>query len=74
MVLIVSLGSWLYALRFVPLNIAYNLAGLLHALIPIGCWLFLGEKISLIRWGGILCVLAGVYVLARPVAHMEERL
>jgi multidrug transporter EmrE-like cation transporter len=72
--LIVSLASWLYSLRFVPLNVAYNLAGLLHALVPIACWLFLGEKINLVRWGGILCVLAGVYVIARPVIRMEERL
>jgi len=72
--LIVSLGSWLYALRFVPLNVAYNLAGLLHALVPIGCWLFLGEKISLVRGIGIICVVAGVYVIARPVVKMEERL
>jgi len=72
--LIVSLGSWLYALRFVPLNVAYNLAGLLHALVPIGCWLFLGEKISLVRVVGIFCVMVGVYVIARPIVHMEERL
>lgn len=72
--IIVSLVSWLHALRVVPLHMAYNIGGILHVLVPIGCWIFLGEHISLLRSLGIFLVLVGVYVVARPVIHVEERL
>jgi drug/metabolite transporter (DMT)-like permease len=72
--LIASLFSWLYGLRFVPLNIAFNLAGLVMALVPLAAWLLLGEKIGPTRWCGIALVCAGVYVIARPLMHAEEKL
>lgn len=72
--MIASLASWLHALRTVPLNIAYNLTGLIQALVPLGCWLFLGESISAQRWLGIALVIAGVAVIARPLVRVEEKL
>lgn len=72
--MIVSLVSWLHALRFVPLNIAYNLTGAGYALVPLSSWIFLGEHISLLRWAGILLVVAGVVVIARPLMKIEDRL
>ena len=72
--MIASLFSWLYALRFVPLNIAFTLAGAIHFLVPIGSWLWLGEAISGRRWLGIVFVLAGVIVSAKPATDVEEKL
>lgn len=72
--LIASLVSWLHALRSVPLNIAFNLACLTHALVPLSCWIFLGETIPLKRWLGIALVIAGVVVVARPLMRLEEKL
>ncbi len=72
--MIASLFSWLYGLRFVPLNIAFNLAGLVMALVPLSAWVLLGEKIGPTRWCGILLVCAGVYVVARPLMQVEEKL
>ncbi|HEX4084778.1 MAG TPA: EamA family transporter [Chthoniobacteraceae bacterium] len=69
-----SLFFWLYGLKYVPLNIAYNLAGLVQVLVPVASWLFLGEKIGLLRGSGILLVCAGVFVVARPLMRMEESL
>lgn len=69
-----SLLSWLYALRFIPLNMAFNLAGFIHVLVPLGCWIFLAESISPVRWCGILLVVAGVLVTARPLMRVENRL
>ncbi|MDP9290850.1 MAG: hypothetical protein M3O82_00640 [Verrucomicrobiota bacterium] len=69
-----SLLSWLYALRFIPLNIAFNLAGFVHVLVPVGCWLFLAETISPLRWCGISLVVVGVLVIARPLMKVENRL
>ena len=69
-----SLVSWLYALRFLALSIAFALSGAIHALVPIGCWMFLGEAISWKRWMGIAMVIAGVVVSAKPATIVEEKL
>jgi multidrug transporter EmrE-like cation transporter len=69
-----SLVLWLGALRTVPLSVAYNLNGATHVLIPLGCWAWLGESISPMRWLGIGLVLAGVTLSARPAAAVEEKL
>ena len=71
---VASLLSWLYSLRYIPLNIAANLAGAIHVLGPLASWIFLGEKISASRWFGIFLVIAGVVIIARPLLKMEERL
>lgn len=72
--LIVSLFSWLHALRTIKLLVAFNLSGLLHVLVPFGGWLVLGEHIPAERWLGISLVLAGVFVVGAPSAKVEERL
>ena len=72
--MVVSLFCWLYSLRFIPLNVAYNLAGLIQVLVPVGSWLFLGEKIGYMRGLGILLVCAGVAIVAQPLMQMEEKL
>lgn len=71
---VLSLLSWLYALRFVRLSIAYNLTNLMQVIVPISCWIFLGEIINTQRWCGISLVLIGVFIIARPVVKMEEHL
>src|SRR3989442_3293471 len=45
--MISSLVCWLHALRTVPLNIAFNLACIAHAVVPLSSWIFLGETIPL---------------------------
>jgi undecaprenyl phosphate-alpha-L-ara4N flippase subunit ArnF len=69
-----SFVSWLQLLRRMPLNLAYALMSVVQALVPLGCWYFLGEHIAPTRWLGISCVLAGVAVLAGPAMQAEERL
>jgi multidrug transporter EmrE-like cation transporter len=73
--LIVGLFSWLYALRFVPLNIAFNVSGgLTNVLVPLSGWLFFEEKLGLERGLGIVLVLIGVFIVAKPAAAVEEKL
>ena len=69
-----SLFSWLYSLRFLPLIIAFNLTAMVQVLVPVASSLFLGEQISPMRVCGIALVCAGVYVVARPLMRMEEKL
>lgn len=72
--MITSLGSWLYSLRFVPLNVASSLTGCIHVLVALSSWYFLGEKINGGRWLGIFLVVTGVFVIATPLMKMEERI
>ena len=69
-----SLFSWLYALRFMALSVAFTLSGAIHALVPVGSWIFLGETIPGKRWWGIALVVAGVVVSAKPATVVEEKL
>jgi drug/metabolite transporter (DMT)-like permease len=71
---ILSLLSWLYILRLVPLSIAFPLSNVVHILVPLSCWLFLDEVISTRRWCGIVLVLAGLITVAKPFARIEEKL
>jgi undecaprenyl phosphate-alpha-L-ara4N flippase subunit ArnF len=72
--IIASLLSWLYALKTVPLNIAFNLAGIIHVMVPLASWIFLGEFISPLRWSGIFLVTVGVIVTAKEAVRLEEKL
>ena len=71
---LLSFISWVHVLRFLPLGIAYALINVVHVLIPLGCSVFLHEIILPRRWIGIGVVLAGLYLIIRPLARLEEKL
>jgi drug/metabolite transporter (DMT)-like permease len=71
---ILSLFTWLYVLRYLPLSIAFPISQGVHVLVPLGSWLILGENIITLRWIGIAFVSLGLAVVARPVARIEEEL
>lgn len=72
--MILSLLSWLYALKHLPLALAYPISNIVHIFVPLSCWILLGETISLRRWCGILLLLIGLVVVAKPFSKIEERL
>jgi uncharacterized membrane protein len=74
LLIIASFISWLYVLRYIPLSIAFPLSRVVDILVPLGCWIFLGEFISTLRWCGIALVVIGLALVAKPVAQIEERL
>ena len=74
LLIIASFVSWLYVLRYIPLTIAFPLSRVVDILVPLGCWIFLGEFISTLRWCGIVLVVIGLALVAKPVAQIEERL
>ena len=74
LLIIASFISWLYVLRYVPLTVAYSLSRIVDVLVPLGCWIFLGELISPLRWCGIALVIIGLALVAKPIAQIEERL
>jgi drug/metabolite transporter (DMT)-like permease len=71
---ILSFVTWLYALKFLPLSLAFPASQAVHILIPLSSWLALGEHITAIRWCGIALVLCGLALIARPAAELEEKL
>jgi drug/metabolite transporter (DMT)-like permease len=72
--MIVSLLSWLYVLRYIPLSIAFPLSRVVDILVPLSCWMILGEHISGRRWCGIALVIVGLILTAKPAAQLEEKL
>jgi drug/metabolite transporter (DMT)-like permease len=72
--ILLSLLSWLYALKSVPLIVAFNLAATNHILVAIGACAFLGEKITQQRWLGISLVALGAFFIARPSSCAKEKL
>jgi drug/metabolite transporter (DMT)-like permease len=73
-ILVVGLFSWLHALRTVPIVIAFNLSAGTQVVVPLFSWMFLGEHVSWLRWGGIILVTCGILIVAGPLARMEEKL
>jgi drug/metabolite transporter (DMT)-like permease len=71
---IANFVCWLHALRYLPLYLAFSLLSSTHALVPLGCWWFLGETIGPCRWAGIAIVLIGIVVIAGPAMKAEQRL
>ncbi len=74
LLVIVSFASWLYVLKYIPLTVAFPLSRVVDVLVPISCWIFLGEIISARRWCGIALVIAGLALVAKQVARLEEKL
>jgi multidrug transporter EmrE-like cation transporter len=70
---VASFGGWLYALRFLPLGLAFALTNGVHIFVPLGAWLFLGEHIDLRRGSGICIIIVGILLLAQSVAKAEEK-
>ena len=68
-----SFGMWSRVVRVAPLSVAFPLANVVHILIPLASWVFLGEHISPRRWLGITLVVAGLVTIARPQAELEGR-
>ena len=71
---VLSFFCWMSAVRVLPLGVAFPLTNAVQVLVPISCWLFLGEGINAWRWCGIALVIAGLTVVAKPYAKLDERL
>jgi len=71
---LLSFASWLTVLRQMPLGIAYALINVVHVLIPLGCWIFLGEIIPPQRWCGIGLVVLGLLLVTRATADASVKI
>ena len=71
---VVSLFNWLATIRKLPLTIAFPVGNIVHILVPLSSWIFLGEAILTRRWLGIALLLLGLMIVAKPAARLEEKL
>lgn len=71
---ILSFLTWLYAIKHLPLSVAFPASQAVHLLVPLSSWFILGELITPLRWCGIALVLFGLALVAGPVAGLEEKL
>lgn len=71
---VLSFASWLHVLRTIPLSIAFPAINVVHVLVPLGAWAFLGERVAPLRWLGIALVVVGILLIVRPMVVAEERL
>jgi len=68
---LLSFACWLYVLRHIPVSIAFGLINIAQVLVPLGAWMFLGERIFPMRWVGIASVLIGTVLVARTIMKRE---
>ena len=73
-VYVLSLVTWLYVLRTVPLSIAFPLVNVVHVFVPLGASVFLHEHVSIKRWLGICLIILGVMAIVKPLVKAEEKL
>ncbi|MEB3198217.1 MAG: EamA family transporter [Candidatus Sericytochromatia bacterium] len=57
--------TWIMVLTRVPLSWAYPILALNQVLILLVAATFLGETVSLTRWGGVLLIITGVFLVSR---------
>ncbi len=62
---ILSSFFWLIGLSHVELSYAYPFVGLAYVLVVLFSWLFLKESVTLIRWAGVILIVAGVFLVSR---------
>ena len=55
---------WSTVLSKIDLSVAVPIASFSYILVPVVSVIFLHEKISVLRWGGILFILAGVILVS----------
>lgn len=57
--------TWIMVLTRVPLSWAYPILALNQVLILLVAATFLGEHVSAMRWGGVLLIVTGVFLVSR---------
>jgi len=59
----VALVAYLFALRHLPVNVAYPLIALSYPLVLILSYLFLNEKVLWFNWLGAIVIIGGIYLM-----------
>ncbi len=60
----ISFLIWLFVLTKADLNLAFSLDSMRYVMIALASVLLLKEKVSIVRWLGITCVVFGIAMVA----------
>ncbi len=74
-IVIYALGFfiWIIILSRIDLSIAMPVGSTSYVAIPILALIFLNEKISALRWIGILLIVAGIHFVSKSTHSVSER-
>ncbi|MFH1156649.1 MAG: EamA family transporter [Pseudomonadota bacterium] len=64
---VISVGVWLMVLSRVDVTYAYPLLSVGYIVTAVAGQLFLNEPMSAIRWGGVVVICIGVFLITRTV-------
>jgi multidrug transporter EmrE-like cation transporter len=56
---------WLIALSRIQLSIAYPMLSISYIFVLIASWFLFNEPVTLVRWGGVAVICAGVFLISR---------
>ena len=56
---------WFYIIKHYPFSMAYPMVSLSYVFGMIAAMLVFHEEVSLARWGGVLLIMAGCYLIAK---------
>lgn len=62
---VVSVAVWIIGLSRVEVSLAYPLLSLGYVVNALLAWWLFGEVVNATRWGGIVLILAGVWLISR---------
>ncbi|MFY9402428.1 MAG: EamA family transporter [Candidatus Omnitrophota bacterium] len=65
---------WSVVLSKIDLSVAVPIASLSYMLVPLTSALFLKERVSILRWSGVLFILAGVIFVSLSAKDKEATL
>lgn len=63
---------WIVLLSRVDLSVAFPMSSLTYIIVPAMAIAFLGEKVLLIRWAGIIFIVIGITFITRSASRKEE--
>ena len=63
---------WMVILSQLELSLAVPLTSLNYLILPLLALIFLGEKISGLRWLGVLLIIGGVYFLSKSASRKPQ--
>lgn len=58
----VSVAFWLFALRYLPLSLAYPWTAMVYVLVPLISWILFNDVLSLRYLLGMTCIVGGIFI------------
>ena len=70
---VTGFALWLYALKVLPLSLAFSFTTIQQATVVLGSWYFLGDRMPPLRVVGICVLMLGVLLLVPAIVTAEKK-